>query len=556
MEKSESQVHWRLLWFKRDLRVVDHEALHHFCEGVDQQTRLLAFYATEPELWWQPDMSWRQAQFIEDSLQELAPALEGLRIPLLLVQGEVVDFLQAFCQQVTADVRLYSHQETGNRWTFQRDLCVKSLSNQLGMAWRESLQHPIKRAGINRDFYDEFASAFWEIPVFLPPEVMPEPVFAKSLEAMAQMSFPMPTILQPLYFQGCIEVGKTLYEQQGQFQRGGRRRGEMCLQRILERGAQNYLQTVAKPDQGAKFSSRLSPHLAWGTLSIREVLQQARLKLTQDRQNRNLRAFLSRLHWQSHFMQKLEAESAIEFQCQHPMYEGLREQQDIEVMQQKLQAWQTGQTGIPFVDACMRSLLMTGWLPFRMRAMLMSFASYQLWLPWQKTAPYLASLFTDYEPGIHYSQVQMQSGVTGINQMRVYNPVKQGLDHDPAAKFITRFCPELASLPKASVHEPWKADEEILLASGFELGRDYPQPIVEHEQAARVAKKKMSEVAQQDQWRDLANAVFRKHGSRLRPSQRQMGTGKRIKAKPKKVKPVNLQAEALRQNQMDLFGEG
>ena len=92
--------------------------------------------------------------------------------------------------------------------------------------------------------------------------------------------------------------------------------------------------------------------------------------------------------------------------------------------------WKLGNVGFPMVDACIRSLKKNGWINFRMRAMIMSFASYNLWQPWQKTSPLLAKLFVDYEPGIHISQVQMQSGVTGINLPRIYSDSKQSMDQD------------------------------------------------------------------------------------------------------------------------------
>jgi deoxyribodipyrimidine photo-lyase len=109
-----------------------------------------------------------------------------------------------------------------------------------------------------------------------------------------------------------------------------------------------------------------------------------------------------------------------------------------------LEAWITGQTGYPMVDACMRCLGDTGFMNFRMRAMVVSFACFGLHLSWRFIHEPLAQLFTDYEPGIHISQLQMQAGVTGFNALRVYSPMKQFLDQDPDAKFVKHWVPELS----------------------------------------------------------------------------------------------------------------
>ena len=117
--------------------------------------------------------------------------------------------------------------------------------------------------------------------------------------------------------------------------------------------------------------------------------------------DRNISAFNSRLSWRCHFIQKLEDQPSIENKCMHSSYEGMREKKS---NTDTLKAWETGFTGFPFVDACMRSLTHNGWITFRMRAMLTSFASYDLWIDWRESGYVLARLFTDYEPGIHYSQ--------------------------------------------------------------------------------------------------------------------------------------------------------
>jgi deoxyribodipyrimidine photo-lyase len=118
-----------------------------------------------------------------------------------------------------------------------------------------------------------------------------------------------------------------------------------------------------------------------------------------------------------------------------------------------------------------------------MRSMVMAVASYHLWLDWRATGAALARWFTDYEPGIHWPQVQMQSGTTGINTIRIYNPVKQGLDQDPTGAFTRRWVPELATVPDAFLQEPWKWPG----AAGL-LGRRYPEPVVDVAAAARAAR--------------------------------------------------------------------
>ncbi len=126
-----------------------------------------------------------------------------------------------------------------------------------------------------------------------------------------------------------------------------------------------------------------------------------------------------------------------------------------------------------------------------MRAMLMAVAGYHLWLDWRHAGLHLARQFADYEPGIHWPQVQMQSGTTGINTFRIYNPVKQGHDHDAGGVFIARWVPELANLPVAMRHTPWLFSADDLHRHGVRLGRDYPRPVRSPEDAARQAREKM-----------------------------------------------------------------
>jgi deoxyribodipyrimidine photo-lyase len=154
----------------------------------------------------------------------------------------------------------------------------------------------------------------------------------------------------------------------------------------------------------------------------------------------------------------------------------------------------------------MRSLKETGWLNFRMRAMIMSFASYHLWLHWREPALYLANLFVDYEPGIHYCQAQMQSGTTGINAIRIYNPIKQGIDHDPKGVFIRRWIPELRDMDETYIHMPWQAQLQM---------NNYPMPIIDEKEARKFAADQLYSLRKKNNFHKIeARKIFDKHGSR------------------------------------------
>ena len=294
-------------------------------------------------------------------------------------------------------------------------------------------------------------------------------------------------------------------------QKGGRSEALKMLDSFFSQRGSGYSREMSSPVTAYHSCSRLSPHLAFGTISIREVFQRTEAEkkihvdtLTKDSNlwRSSLRSFSSRLRWHCHFIQKLEDEPRIEYENMHSAYNTLRQDP---INLEHFEAWKKGQTGFPMIDACMRSLISTGWLNFRMRAMLISFASYHLWLHWREPAIYLARLFTDYEPGIHYSQAQMQSGTTGINSIRIYNPIKQGLDHDPEGKFIRKWVPELAALDIKYIHKPWESRIPI---------DNYPSPIVNENNARQAAARNIYSLRYTSMHREISGDIFKKHGSR------------------------------------------
>ena len=477
-----------VVWFKRDLRITDHAPLFE----AAKKGHVIPLYIVEPQLWRQPDSSRRHWHFIYDSLVELRESLALMGTPLIIRMGEAVDVLQQLFVELGA-FSLWSHEESGNAWTYQRDISVAVWCRSNGINWYELPTNGVIRRLKSRDGWTKQRDARMASPIIHIPNLVNLKINIQSHE--------LPDKNHPMF--GIDSIGSV--------QNGGRKEAQKTLDSFLKERGRLYMQTISKPGVSARHCSRLSAHITYGNLSIREIEQATQSKIHSLENNhdpdasyfkRNLSAFLSRLAWHCHFIQKLEQQPDIESKCMHPAFEGMREPH---FRDDFFEAWKTGNTGYPLVDACMRSLHDNGWITFRMRAMLVSFASYHLWLDWRKTAPFLARLFTDYEPGIHYSQFQMQSGVTGINAVRMYNPIKQSYDHDPQGKFIRRYVPELQSVPDNFIHEPWQMENHP---------EQYCKPIVEHHLAIKFARQEISARWKQDGFHEQSRAVHQKLGSR------------------------------------------
>lgn len=459
----------QLVWFKRDLRVADHAPL----QAAIAAGPVRAVYVIEPGLWRQPDTAQRHWAFIKESLLELDAALADSGLALLVLEGSLPGVFARLHDQAPFSA-IYSHEETGNHWTYDRDRAVAAWCRQAQVQWHQTPSFGVIRGLRNRRHW----AKQWE-------QRMQQPMIAAPKQA-APAAVSLPGVTWPEI------LGSGQRPCPGR-QAGGRQAAQQLLESFLQTRGQTYRQGMSSPSSAASVCSRLSAHIAYGTLSLREIVQQHRLRWQAVREEapggawaKSLKSFESRLHWHCHFIQKLEMDPSIEWRNRNPEDNGLRDEEQVDTV--RFSAWADGQTGLPFVDACMRQLIHDGWINFRMRAMLVAFASYHLWLHWREPAFHLARCFTDYEPGIHYCQIQMQAGTTGVHALRIYNPVKQSHDQDPHGHYIRRWVPALASLPDEWIHAPWRLPQRLQQRYGVILGKDYPWPVVNHEQAAREAK--------------------------------------------------------------------
>ena len=496
-----------LVWFKRDLRVADNAAL---CAAADDLSVCLYIY--EPKVMEAPDYDGVHLSCVNACLSALHERLLALGGHLVTRVGDAVDVLDRLHEEIKFD-RIVSHQETGNMVTFERDKAVRRWARKNGARWDEFAQDGVVRGLKSRDGWSRQWDSAMRSPILATPVALTKGFDVRSDGIVAPEAF-----------------GLVSHEQAGV---GLNEQGAAnTLQSFLYERGERYQSEMSSPVTAPSACSRMSAHLAYGTISRRmtfQIFEARRAEVRAERKaktgisadwSRAMASFNKRLHWNGHFIQRLELQPELEYTNMTRSADGLREEDWNEDF---FQAWCAGRTGYPMVDACMRYLREHRWINFRMRAMLVSFASYHLWLDWRRTAPFLARQFLDYEPGIHYSQIQMQSGTTGINSVRIYSPIKQAKDHDPEGDFIRTWVPELASVPLEHLVEPQRMTAEEQDRYGCHVGVDYPAPLVDHKTAVQQAKQRVYAARRKDGARAEAKEVLERHGSRKKTRRRPSG---------------------------------
>jgi deoxyribodipyrimidine photo-lyase len=447
-----------LLWFRRDLRLLDHPALHAALKTADQVVPL--FVLPDPP---HGDLGGAARWWLHGSLTALRGALAAKGAGLVLRHGDPARIVPELAADMGAD-SVHATVCAEPAWRAADAAVARAL------APRQLVLHP----GLTLFDPDTVRTRVGGIYGMYTP-------FANAVRAMDPPAAPLPepaSIPCPALPAGDALEDWRLLPTRPDWASGLRATwspGETTARargRDFLRGAVRQYET-GRNLPGQDLTSMLSPHLRFGEISPRSLWH----ALHRRAPDKSETVFAAELIWRDFAAYLLWHHPYLGTRPLREEYEKLPWRKDAA----GLRAWQRGQTGVPIVDAGMRQLWQTGWMHNRVRMVVASFLVKHLLIDWRAGADWFMDTLVDADLAANSMNWQWTAG-TGIDSQpffRVFNPVSQGEKFDTDGAYVRRFVPEIAALPDKSLHAPWLAPPLTLQAAGVTLGRTYPAPIVD-----------------------------------------------------------------------------
>ncbi|HEX5067258.1 MAG TPA: deoxyribodipyrimidine photo-lyase [Myxococcota bacterium] len=457
-------------WFRNDLRLADNTALAEACRA----DVLAPVFVFDERLLGAASMGAPRVRFLRESVAALARRLEARGSRLIVRRGDPRALIPELARELRADVVSWNRDATP--YARRRDAAVREALRRMGVEVRECLDRTVfeadavrTREGRPYTVYTPFRRAWFARYQEDPPQPAP-----------ARRMPPPPARLAA----GALPSAEALGARSDatKLPAAGEEAARRRLRRFLARDAGDYAKRRDFPALDA--TSRLSPYLRFGALSIRACFREAREVAADDpRAARGIAKWLDELVWREFY-------AAILASFPHVLRGAFRREYDRvrwDDAPRGFRAWCEGRTGYPLVDAGMRQLRETGWMHNRARMVVASFLAKDLLVDWRRGERFFLQRLVDGDPASNDGgwQWAASTGTDAQPYFRVFNPVAQGLRFDPDGAYVRRYVPELARLAGAAAHEPWKSPQ---------LARDYPAPIVDHAERREEALARYREV--------------------------------------------------------------
>jgi deoxyribodipyrimidine photo-lyase len=476
-----------ILWFRRDLRLSDNEIV---ALSTDNNAEVLPCFIIDPWFYQQPEVGVSRVKFLFESLLNLDNNLRARGSQLYLFEGDSLNVLRDLTSQLLKNghsPKLFFNHDVQVQYGIERDRQIIDEYRQLNLEYYQGLNN-FRQTGSERtdEWRDEYYT-YLRQPLHLAPECINTP----------QLDLDLPQ----LTFSQLKQKYSQFWDSENTYFSGGETQASTTLKSFLSTRFHGYHWKISHPwltQEGS--TSHLSPHLTFGTISVRQVYQQTKTRAAELADNAkaqfSLKAFRDRLRWHDSFTQRLYNHPELVHTNRYPEFNEYYSPAELDAEKQELfAAWTEGQTGFPLVDASMRQLKTMGWMNFRMRAMCATFLCINCGISWHHGAEHYMRYLVDGDLAIDNWQWQMQAGVTNplSDTFRIYNPNKNLEEKDGDLKFIYHWVEELHGYSLSEI-----------LTGAYLNESPYPAPILDWAQTRKVNGKIVSDIRKQVRQRLLA----------------------------------------------------